>query len=93
MTRIAVLRERADGERRVAATPETVRKLIALGATVTVESGAGLAASIADEAYVAVGAASRESQVPTSSSPCRDRMQQRWLVLLPMHCCSAYSIR
>jgi NAD(P) transhydrogenase subunit alpha len=56
MTRIAVLRERTDGERRVAATPETVRKLIALGATVTVESGAGLAASIADDAYAAVGA-------------------------------------
>jgi len=56
MTRIAVLRERTGGERRVAATPETVRKLIALGATVAVESGAGLAASIADEAYAAAGA-------------------------------------
>jgi H+-translocating NAD(P) transhydrogenase subunit alpha len=56
MTRIAVLRESTGGERRVAATPETVRKLIALGATVTVESGAGLAASIADEAYIAAGA-------------------------------------
>ena len=56
MTRIAVLREGAGGERRVAATPETVRKLVALGATVSVESGAGLAASISDEAYVAAGA-------------------------------------
>ena len=44
--RIAVLRERADGERRVAATPETVKKFIALGATVAVEAGAGAAASI-----------------------------------------------
>jgi H+-translocating NAD(P) transhydrogenase subunit alpha len=56
MTRIAVLRERAGGEHRVAATPETVRKLVALGATVSVESGAGFGASIADEAYVAAGA-------------------------------------
>jgi H+-translocating NAD(P) transhydrogenase subunit alpha len=56
MTRIAVLREGTVGELRVAATPETVRKLVALGATVSVESGAGLAASLSDEAYVAAGA-------------------------------------
>ncbi len=55
--KIAVLRERADGERRVAATPETVKKLIALGATVAVESGAGTAAAIADTDYEAAGAA------------------------------------
>src|SRR6187402_1295425 len=63
MTRIAVLRERSGGEQRVAATPETVRKLIALGATVTVESGAGLTASIADEAYLAAGAGIAASDV------------------------------
>ncbi|WP_395333642.1 NAD(P) transhydrogenase subunit alpha [Novosphingobium sp. BL-8H] len=55
-TRFAVLKERAAGETRVSATPETVRKLIALGATVAVESGAGLAASISDADYAAVGA-------------------------------------
>ena len=55
--KIAVLRETADGERRVAATPETVRKLIALGATVAVEAGAGLSASIADSDYEAAGGA------------------------------------
>jgi NAD(P) transhydrogenase subunit alpha len=54
--RIAVLTETADGERRVAATPETAKKLIALGATVAVEAGAGLRASIDDEAYAAAGA-------------------------------------
>jgi H+-translocating NAD(P) transhydrogenase subunit alpha len=54
--RIAVLRERAQGERRVAATPETVRKLIALGAEVAVETGAGEGASIADADYAAAGA-------------------------------------
>jgi H+-translocating NAD(P) transhydrogenase subunit alpha len=53
---IAVLRERAEGETRVSATPETVRKLITLGAAVTVESGAGLAAAIADADYEAAGA-------------------------------------
>ncbi|OYW46743.1 MAG: NAD(P) transhydrogenase subunit alpha [Novosphingobium sp. 12-63-9] len=55
-TRIAVLRERAQGEHRVSATPETVKKFIALGASVVVESGAGAGASIADEDYRAMGA-------------------------------------
>lgn len=55
-TRFAVLKERAAGETRVSATPETVRKLIALGAAVAVESGAGLAASISDADYAAAGA-------------------------------------
>jgi NAD(P) transhydrogenase subunit alpha len=54
--KIAVLTERAAGERRVAATPETVRKLLALGATVAVEAGAGLQASFDDEGYRAAGA-------------------------------------
>ncbi|MEJ2408433.1 MAG: NAD(P) transhydrogenase subunit alpha [Novosphingobium sp.] len=54
--RIAVLKERAPGETRVAATPETVKKLTALGASVSVESGAGLNASIADEDYRSAGA-------------------------------------
>jgi NAD(P) transhydrogenase subunit alpha len=54
--KIAVLKETADGERRVAATPETARKFIALGATVAVEAGAGLSASIADADYQAAGA-------------------------------------
>jgi len=54
--RFAVLRERATGETRVAATPETVKKLIALGAQVSVESGAGTTASIADDDYRAAGA-------------------------------------
>ncbi len=46
----------ADAERRVAATPETVRKLIALGAAASVEAGAGVQASIADADYAAAGA-------------------------------------
>jgi NAD(P) transhydrogenase subunit alpha len=54
--KIAVLKEQADGERRVSATPETVKKFIALGATLAVETGAGETASIADAAYAEAGA-------------------------------------
>ncbi|MDB5668118.1 MAG: transhydrogenase subunit alpha [Alphaproteobacteria bacterium] len=54
--KIAVLKETADGERRVAATPETAKKFIALGASVAVEAGAGANASISDEDYAAAGA-------------------------------------
>ncbi|MET1111113.1 MAG: Re/Si-specific NAD(P)(+) transhydrogenase subunit alpha [Allosphingosinicella sp.] len=55
--KLAILKEAADAERRVAATPETVRKFIALGAEVAVEAGAGASASIADSDYEAAGAA------------------------------------
>ena len=54
--KLAILRETADGERRVAATPETARKFIALGAEVAIEAGAGIDASIADSDYEAAGA-------------------------------------
>jgi NAD(P) transhydrogenase subunit alpha len=54
--KIAVLKETAPGERRVAATPETVKKFIALGAELAVEAGAGETASIADTAYADAGA-------------------------------------
>jgi NAD(P) transhydrogenase subunit alpha len=53
---IAVTRERRDGETRCAATPETVKKLIALGATVTVEAGTGTGSSIPDADYADAGA-------------------------------------
>ena len=53
---IAVTRERRDGETRCAATPETVKKLIALGATVAVEAGTGAGSSIPDADYAAAGA-------------------------------------
>jgi NAD(P) transhydrogenase subunit alpha len=53
---IAVTRERRDGETRCAVTPETVKKLIAMGATVTVEAGTGGGSSIPDDEYAAAGA-------------------------------------
>ena len=54
--RIAVLKEREPDENRVSATPETVKKFIALGAVVAVEAGAGAQASLRDEDYAAAGA-------------------------------------
>ena len=54
--KIAVLKETADGEKRVAATPETAKKFAALGANVAVEAGAGVAAGFADAAYAEAGA-------------------------------------
>jgi NAD(P) transhydrogenase subunit alpha len=54
--RLAVLKERRPGESRVAATPDTVKKLVQLGLTVAVEAGAGAAAAIADTAYTEAGA-------------------------------------
>ena len=54
--KIAVLRETADAEHRVAATPETIKKLIGLGATLAVEKGAGDGANISDAAYAEAGA-------------------------------------
>ena len=55
--KIAVLKETAVGERRVAASPETVKKFVGLGATVAVESGAGQGAAVTDQAFVDAGGA------------------------------------
>jgi len=54
--KLAILKETAPGETRVAAIPETAKKFAALGATVAVESGAGLTASIPDDDFAAAGA-------------------------------------
>lgn len=54
--KISIPRERRAHERRVAATPETVKKFVALGIDVAVETGAGEASRIADAAYEAAGA-------------------------------------
>ena len=54
--KIAVLKERRFNETRVAATPDTVKKLAALKHTVAIETGAGATAGIRDEDYIAAGA-------------------------------------
>ena len=54
--RLAVLKERRAGEARVAATPDTVKKLIGLGLTVAIEAGAGVQSAISDNDFAAAGA-------------------------------------
>ena len=55
--KIAIVKERRPHETRVAATPETVKKLKALGVEeIVIEAGAGTAASYTDQAYVDAGA-------------------------------------
>ena len=54
--KIAILRETAANEARVAATPETVQKYVGLGAKVSVEKGAGLGSQIPDAEYKSAGA-------------------------------------
>ena len=53
---IVVPKERRAGEARVAASPETVKKFVALGARVAIEAGAGAEAAMRDAAYAAAGA-------------------------------------
>jgi len=55
--KVAVIAEADAGEPRVAATPETVKKMAALGATVAVQTGAGVKSGILDADYTAAGAA------------------------------------
>ncbi len=54
--KLAILKERRPGEARVAATPETVKKLKGLGLDILVESGAGARARVSDTDYEAAGA-------------------------------------
>lgn len=54
--KVAIPKERRDGETRVAGSPDAVKKLVALGLTVVVEKGAGLAANVPDDAFKEAGA-------------------------------------
>jgi len=54
--RIAVLAETDKSEPRVAATPETVKKFVGMGAEVAVQAGAGAASGFSDDGYAAAGA-------------------------------------
>jgi NAD(P) transhydrogenase subunit alpha len=55
--KVAVIAESDADEPRVAATPETVKKMVALGATVAVQEGAGVKSGVLDADYGAAGAA------------------------------------
>ena len=63
--KVAVPKERRAGEARVAASPESVKKLLALGLDVVIESGAGLAAGYTDDAFTTVGAKIAPSEAET----------------------------
>ena len=65
---IAVLKERRPGESRVAASPDTVKKFVGLGATVTVETGAGAASSFADSVFQEAGASIAPSAAAAAGS-------------------------
>jgi NAD(P) transhydrogenase subunit alpha len=54
--RLAVLNERANGETRIAAAPETVRRFIAPSVSAPIETGAGPGATISDTDFSAAGA-------------------------------------
>src|SRR5271166_2547364 len=54
--RLAVLKDRRASETRVAATPETVKRLVGLGLTVAIEAGAGAEAAIPDREFAVAGA-------------------------------------
>lgn len=53
---IGVPKESAEGEQRVALTPEVVKKFAALGAAIQIQTGAGASSHYSDEDYVAAGA-------------------------------------
>lgn len=65
--KLAVIKERAAHEARVAASPETVKKLVEKGVSVSVEAGAGNGSSIADAAYEQAGAVIGRSLTDTLS--------------------------
>lgn len=65
--KIAIPRETAARETRVAATPETVKKYVAQGCAVTVQSGAGTASAIPDAAFAEAGASIADSYTATVS--------------------------
>ena len=76
--------ETAAGEKRVATVPDVVEKLIKLGFSVAVESGAGAAANFDDDTYRAAGAevvptaAELWAEAATSSSRCARRARTKW---------------
>ena len=77
--KVAVAAEVEAGEPRVAATPETIKKIIGLGAEVAVEPGAGIKSGILDADYAAAGAEglpAMRSRAPISSSRCGGRRRR-----------------
>jgi NAD(P) transhydrogenase subunit alpha len=66
--RVAVPRETAPGERRVALVPDVAERLVASGFEVVVERGAGEAAGFPDEAFTSVGASLAQAGAPADGA-------------------------
>ena len=88
---IGVLREALSGETRVAATPETVDKLIGLGYRVVIDACAGDASAFSDEAFMAAGAVIGEAAeadivfgINSPSQGQLDRMRPGSTLICPM---------
>src|SRR5258708_30777254 len=62
--RIAIPKERRAQESRVAASPDTVKRLVGMGLEIVVESGAGAEAAFTDAAYATAGAAIASDAAP-----------------------------
>ena len=67
--KIAVPAEADPAEPRVAATPDTVKKMKALGAEIVVETGAGVKSGMLDADYEAAGASIGRPPPPWSTAP------------------------
>ena len=63
--KIAIPLERRAHERRVAATPDTVKRFVSMGIEVSVESGAGEKAAILDNDYIVAGATIHKTRIET----------------------------
>ena len=72
---LVIPRETQPGENRVSATPETVKKLVRLGAEVVIESGAGTGAGISDADYEAAGASIGSEQIFRHAKKTEDDVQ------------------
>ena len=68
MVQLLVPREATPGERRVAATPETARRLGSRGVALLIETGAGLASGFSDDDYRAAGADRKSTRLNSSHS-------------------------
>ena len=66
--KIGIVRELFPGERRVAVTPVSVKKIIQLGFSVVIETGAGVNAGYADDSYSEVGAEIANAQTVWASA-------------------------
>jgi NAD(P) transhydrogenase subunit alpha len=67
--KIGIPKENYPGERRVAGTPSTVERLLKMGFTVLIETGAGEGAAFPDELYVEAGATWPPPRSPSGVSP------------------------